>query len=93
MPTYDLDEKESVTLFEPLKIKLGGKELTIPDVDRKEYEKITDVTDGYEQLALWAKVPVKEIESIPFRKVAAALKIIGKELLGPAAGNFTPKKA
>ena len=93
MPTYDLDEKGASTLFDPLKIKIGGKELTIPDVDRKEFEKITDVTNGYEQLALWAHVSVKEIESLPMRKVAAALTIIAKELLGPAAGNFTPKKA
>lgn len=91
MPIYDLDEKS--TLFEPLKIKLGGKELTIPDVDRKEFEKITEIVDGYEQLALWAHVPVKELEHIPFKKVAAALKIISRELLGPAVGNFTPKKA
>lgn len=93
MPIYDLDEKEVSTLFEPLKIKVGGKELTIPDVDRKEFEKITDVTHGYEQLALWAHVPVKELEHIPMKKVAAALKIITKELLGPAVGSFTPKKA
>ena len=91
MPLYDLDEKS--TLFEPLKIKVGGKELMIEDVDRKEYDKITEITDGYEQLALWAKVPVKEIESIQFKKVAAALKIIARELLGPAVGSFTPKKA
>jgi len=93
MPTYDLDDKSIGTLFEPLKIKVGGMELTIPDVDRKEFEKITDVVDGYEQLALWAKIPVKEIEKIPFRKVAVALKIITRELLGPAVGSFAPKKA
>ena len=77
MPIYDLDEES--TIFDPLKIKLGGKELIIPDVDRKEFEKITDVTNGYEQLALWAHVPVKEINKLPMRKVAAAINIIAKE--------------
>lgn len=91
MPTYDLDEKS--TLFEPLKIKIGGKDLIIPDVDRKEFDRITAVTNGFEQLALWAHVDAKEINDLPFKKVAAALNIITKELLGPAAGNFTPKKA
>ena len=91
MPIYDLDEES--TLFEPLKIKLGGKELTIEDVARKEFEKIADMTDPYEQLARWAKVDVKEVEQIPMKKVSAALKIIGKEFIGPAAGSFTPKKA
>ena len=91
MPLYDLDEKS--TLFEPLKIKIGGKDLTIPDVDRKEFDKITSITDPYEQLASWAHVPVNEIEQIPMKKVASALKIIGREILGPAVGNFTPKKA
>ena len=76
-----------------LKIKIGGKELTIPDVDKKEFEKITEVTNGFEQLALWAHIPVKEIEQLPMKKVAAALSIIAKELLGPAIGNFVPKKA
>ena len=90
MPTYDLDEKN--TLFEPLKIKLGGKDLIIEDVDRKEFDKIAEITNGYEQLAAWAKVDIKEINQIPMRKVAAALSIIAKELLGPAVGNFTPKK-
>ncbi len=93
MPKYDLDAKDSATLFEPLKIKIGGKDLTIPDVDRKEFERITDITNGYEQLAQWAHVPVKEISAMPMRKVAAALTIIAKELLGPAAINFLPKKA
>lgn len=91
MPTYDLDEEG--TLFEPLKIKLGGKELIIEDVTRKEFEKITDITDPYEQLARWAKVDLKEVENIPMKKVAGALKIIGKEILGPATGAFVPKKA
>ena len=90
MPIYDLDEKG--TLFEPLKIKLGGMELTIPDVDRKEFDKITEVLNGYEQLALWARVPVADLNHIPMRKIASALKIISKELLGPAIGNFIPKK-
>jgi hypothetical protein len=91
MPIYDLDEES--TLFEPLKIKLGGKELTIEDVGRKEFDKITEITEPYEQLARWAKVDVKELEQIPMKKVGAALKIIGKEILGPAAGTYTPKKA
>ncbi len=91
MPTYDLDEES--TVFELLKIKVGGKDLTIRDVDRKEYDKITNIDDPYEQLACWAKVPVKELELISFKKLAAALKIIGRDLLGPAVGNFAPKKA
>ena len=91
MPTYDLDEEG--TLFEPLKIKLAGKELVIEDVARKEFEKIIDITDPGEQLARWAKVDKKEIDSIPMKKIAAALKIIGKEFLGPSAGAFVPKKA
>jgi len=91
MPTYDLDEES--TLFEPLKIKVGGKELVIEDVARKEFEKIADIKDPLEQLARWAKVEVKEIEEISMKKVAAALTIIAKEFLGPAARDFTPKKA
>jgi len=91
MPTYDLDEES--TLFEPLKIKVGGKELIIEDVARKEFEKIANITDPCEQLAKWAKVEVTEIEGIPMKKVAGALKIIAKEFLGPAAGSFVPKKA
>ena len=91
MPIYDLDEES--TLFEPLKIKLGGKELIIEDVGRKEFDKIAAMTDPYEQLAYWAKVKVEELEQIPMKKVSAALKIIGKEILGPAAGTYTPKKA
>lgn len=91
MPTYDLDEEG--TLFEPLKIKLGGVELVIDDVNRKEFDKIAEITDPYEQLARWAKIDLKVVENIPMKKVASALKIIGKEILGPAAGAFTPKKA
>lgn len=91
MPTYDLDEES--TLFEPLKIKLGGVELIIEDVARKEFEKIAEMKDPYEQLARWAKVDVKKIEKITMKKVAGALKIVAKEILGPAAGSFTPKKA
>jgi len=90
MPTYDLEEN---TLFEPLKIKVGGKELVIPDVDRKEFERIADIKDPYEQLAQWAKVDLKEVEQIKMKRVAAALKIIAKEFMGPAIGSFTPKKA
>jgi hypothetical protein len=91
MPTYDLDEES--TLFEPLKIKVGGKELIIKDVARKEFEKIADINLPCEQLARWANVDVKEIEEISMKKVAAALTIIAKEFLGPAARDFTPKKA
>ena len=91
MPTYDLDEEG--TLFEPLKIKLDGIELIIEDVDRKEFDKIADITDPHEQLAGWAKIEVKKLEQIKMKKVATALKIIAREFLGPAAGNFTPKKA
>lgn len=90
MPIYDLDADN--TLFEPLKLKVGGVELTIPDVDRKEFDKITEVRDPYEQLAQWGKVKVSVVEKIPMKKVAAALKIIGKEFLGPAIGSFAPKK-
>ena len=91
MPIYDLDEES--TLFEPLKIKIDGKELTIEDVDRKGFDAITDIKDPYEQLARWAKVDVKEVEKMKMKKVAGALKIIAKEILGPAAGAFAPKKA
>ena len=91
MPTYDLDEES--TLFEPLKIKVGGKELIIEDVARKEFDRIADIADPHEQLAGWAKVKVKELEQVPMRKVAAAINIIAREFLGPAARNFTPKKA
>ncbi len=91
MPTYDLDEES--TLFEPLKIKLDGKELIIEDVDRKTFEKIADIKDPHEQLAGWAKVDKKKLEQIKMKKVAVALKIIAREFLGPATGSFTPKKA
>ena len=91
MPTYDLDEQS--TLFEPLRIKIGGKELIIPDVVRKEFERKADITDPHEQLAAWANINVKEINQIPMRKVAAAINIIAREFLGPAVHNFTPKKA
>lgn len=90
MELYDLDEES--TLFEPLKIKLGGVELTIEDVARKEFDRIADIIDPYEQLAAWAKVNVKVLEKIKMRKVAGALKIIGKGFLGPAVGAFVPKK-
>jgi len=91
MPIYDLDEES--TLFEPLKIKVGGKELVIEDVAMKEFDKISAIKDPYEQLASWAKVDVKEVEQITMKKIAAALKIIAKEILGPSATSFTPKKA
>lgn len=91
MPTYDLDEEG--TLFEPLKIKVGGKELIIKDVTRKEFDKIADIKDPCEQLAGWAHVSVKEIEQIPMRKVAGAINIIAREFQGPPARNFLPKKA
>ncbi len=91
MPTYDLDEEG--TLFEPLKIKVGGIELIIEDVGRKEFEEITNLIDPYEQIARWAKVKLKEVEHIPMKKLSTALKIIGKEFLGPSASAFTPKKA
>lgn len=91
MPTYDLDEEN--TLFEPLKIKLDGKELTIKDVGRKEFEKIAAIKDPYEQLAAWANVKAEEVEQITMKKVSGALTIIAKEFVGPVAGNFIPKKA
>ena len=91
MPTYDLDEEG--TLFEPLKIKVGGKELIIKDVVRKEFDKKADIKDPCEQLAAWANVDVKELEQIPMRKVAGAINIIAREFQGPAAYKFTPKKA
>lgn len=90
MPIYDLDEEK--TAFEPLKIKLDDKVLVIEDVDKKEFDVITEIKDPHEQLAAWAKIDVKELEQIKMQKVAVALKIIGRELLGPAVGNFTPKK-
>lgn len=90
MPTYDLDADN--TLFEPLKLKVDGIELVIPDVDRKEFDRITDIRDPYDQLAQWAKVKVSVVEKILMKKVAATLKIIGKEFLGPAVGSFIPKK-
>ena len=91
MPIYDLDEES--TLFEPLKIKLDGKELTIKDVARKEFDKKAAIKDPYEQLASWAEVDIKEVEQITMKKVSGALTIIAKEFVGPVAGNFTPKKA
>ena len=91
MPIYDLDEES--TLFEPLKIKVGGKELVIEDVARKEFEKIADIKDPLEQLAGWANIKVEELEQIPMRKVAGAINIIAREFMGPSAINFKPKKA
>ena len=91
MPTYDLDTDES--LFEPLKLKVDGVELTIPDVDRKEFDRIADITKPYEQLAAWANVELKVVEKIKMKKVAAVLGIIAKEFMGPVASSFTPKKA
>jgi len=91
MPIYDLDEEK--TAFEPLKIKIDDKVLVIKDVDRKEWDKITEIIDPYEQLAKWAGVDIKEIEQIKMKKVSVALKIIGRDILGPAVGSFTPKKA
>ncbi len=91
MPTYDLDEQS--TLFEPLKIKVGGKELIIKDVARKEFDRKADITDPCMQLAAWADVDVKEIEQISMRKVAGAINLIAREFQGPAAYKFTPKKA
>jgi len=91
MPTYDLDEES--TLFEPLKIKVGGKELIIKDVVRKEFDRIADIMDPHTQLAGWANVSVKEIEQIPMKKVGAAINLIAREFRGPSASSFTPKKA
>jgi len=91
MPTYDLDEES--TLFEDLKIKVGGKELVIPDRLRKEFDKIADIKDPVEQLAAWANVSVKELEQVPMRKIAGAINIIAKEFMGPSALRFVPKKA
>lgn len=91
MPTYDLDSNES--LFEPLKLIVDGIELTIPDVDRKEFDKITEIKDPYDQLARWANVDVKVLEKVKMKKVSAALKFIGRDFLGPAIGSFAPKKA
>lgn len=91
MPTYDLDEES--TLFEPLKIKLGGIELTIKDVARKEFDKIANITDPYEQLAQWAGEKLEVIDKIPMKKVSAALKIIGKEILDAGKDFPTAKKA
>ena len=90
MPTYDLTDE---SLFEPLKLKLDGVELVIEDVVRKEFDKIIEEMDPYIQLARWAKVDVKVVEGLKMKKVAVALKIIGKDFLGPAVGSFTPKKA
>ena len=91
MPTYDLDEES--TLFEPLKIKVGGKELVIPDRLRKEFDRIADINDPHKQLAAWANIKVEELEQIPMRKVAAAINVIAREFMGPSALHFTPKKA
>ena len=91
MTTYDLDEEN--TLFEPLKIKVGGKELIIKDVARKEFDRIADIKDPHDQLAAWADINVKELEQIPMRKIAGAINIIAREFQGPAAYKFTPKKA
>ena len=91
MPTYDLDEES--TLFEDLKIKVGGKELVIPDRLRKEFDRIADINDPHKQLAAWANIKVEELEQIPMRKVAAAINVIAREFMGPSALNFKPKKA
>jgi len=91
MPTYDLDEES--TLFEDLKIKVGGKELVIPDRLRKEFDRIADINDPHKQLAAWANIKVEELEQIPMRKVAAAINVIAREFMGPSALHFTPKKA
>ena len=92
MSYYDLDEDDS-TIFDPLKIKVEGHELVIKDRDRKEYDRIADIRNPYEQLAAWAEIEVKEIEHIKSKKVAAALRIIAVDFLGPALANFKPKKA
>jgi len=91
MPIYDLDEES--TLFEDLKIKVGGKELVIPDRLRKEFDRIADINDPHKQLAAWANIKVEELEQIPMRKVAAAINVIAREFMGPSALHFTPKKA
>jgi methyl coenzyme M reductase gamma subunit len=91
MPTYDLDEES--TLFEDLKIKVGGKTLIIPDRLRKEFDRIADINDPHKQLAAWANIKVEELDQIPMRKVAGAINIIAREFMGPSALHFTPKKA
>jgi hypothetical protein len=88
-PIYDLDES---TIFGPVKLRINGKEYTVPDVDKKEFQRISEIPDPYEQFAAWAQVPLKEVEGLGMRKIAAALRIIAKELLGPAMAEFKPKK-
>lgn len=90
MPFYDLDEEN--TIFEPLKIKVGGIELVIDDVGKKEFDEIAELDDPYAQVAKLAKVPIKKIEHIKMKRIATALKIINREFLGPAVGHFQPKK-
>jgi len=92
MPIYDLDDKGD-TLFEPLKIKVGGMELIVEDFSRKEVDAILELKDPYAQVAAWTKTDVKEIHKLTMRQIAACLKIIIKEIFGPAVGNFIPKKA
>lgn len=91
MPYYNIDEDDSV--FEPLKIKVGGVELVVEDIAKKEFDKISEIKDPYEQLAKLANVTVGKVEHIRMKRISAVLKIISKEFLGPAAGSFTPKKA
>jgi len=90
MSYYDLDEDNSI--FEPLKIKIDGIELVINDRDRKEYDRIANIPNPYDQLAAWAEISVKKIEHIKSKKIAAALRIIAIDFVGPALASFKPKK-
>jgi len=91
MSYYDLDENNSI--FEPLKIKIEGIELVIKDRDRAEYDRIAEIPNPYEQLAAWAEIDVKKLEHIKSKKIAAALRIIAIDFIGPALASFKPKKA
>lgn len=92
MSYYDLDEDNSI-FDEPLKIKVEGVELIIKDRDRREFDRISMIENAYEQLAEWAEIKVKEIEHVKSKKVAAALRVIAVDFIGPALANFKPKKA
>lgn len=90
MPIYNLDDDKSA--FDDVKITMDGITLTIPDVGKKEFDRISSIAEPYEQLAAWAGVPVKDILKLRMRRVAAALNIIAKEFIKPALGEYTPKK-
>lgn len=90
MPIYELDKEKS--LSEPIVIVIEGKKLTIKDCGKKDFDKISTIGDPHEQLAAWARIPKKDAEKFPMRKVAAALRIIAKELLTGITADIIPNE-